>query len=341
MNDDFYERLGVARDATESEIKKAYRSLARKFHPDVTGGDAASDEKFKQISEAYAVLSDPKERQKYDQFGSAGFSGASGGIDPEMYEHLKNMFRGGGGFGGGSPFGGFSGGGGGGFGGGGGGFGGGGGGFGGGGGSPFGDLFGGGRQRLDVDMKFGMSLEQAVKGSSTKFQYRRKVRCRGCGGKGAAFGGGACPTCGGQGMVVKTQTLTVKVPQGARDGDKIRLKGKGNHGRQPGQAGDLVLELQVQEDPRFHRDGEHLTTVATISAVEALVGTKVEVETLDGAVTLRVPPGVASGQKLRARGKGVTRGNKTGHLFVELKIDAGRDALSDELIAQLRETLST
>ena len=362
MADDFYKRLGVTKSASEVEIKKAYRKLARKYHPDATGGDPKLEERFKQISEAYAVLSDPKERQKYDHLGAAGYANAGGvNIDPSQFKDIFGDIFGGGGGGASSIFESLFGGGGGGspFGGGGGSpFGGGGGSpFGGGGGSPFGDMFGGGGgspfggggspfgggqpEKLDLEMKLNMSFLQAIEGTSIKFPYQRKVRCRTCGGRGRGQTGQACYSCQGRGIEQKKQQLTVNVPKGARNGDKLKLQKKGNIGRQ-GQKGDLMLEILVQTDPRFKRDGENITIKKTISAVEAIVGTEIEVENFDkNIIRFHVPSGIASGKKLRARNKGITRGKKTGHLFIELVIDASKDTLSRKLLKQLKTSLST
>ena len=345
MNDDLYELLGVSKTASEDEIKRAYRKLARKYHPDRNPDDADAEAQFKKISAAYAVLSNAEQRAKYDKYGADGLRE---GFDPDAFKNafhgFEDLFGGGQGVrfnfgGGGGPntfdlndlFGGFAGAqsGQGGFGTGG---------FGGGGFSGFGGGFAptAGAPPKGRDMTLGLkaSFEQAVGGFSTKFTYKRPTRCGSCGGDGMVSGG-VCRSCGGRGLVEQPKTLTVNVPSGARNGDRIRLKGKGGQGRATGRDGDLVLELNVAPHETFRRDGNNLVITVTISAVDALLGTSINVDALDGTVKVTVPGGVASGNKLRVAGKGVKRGKSQGDLLVELQIDASLDSLTPEQKAAL------
>jgi DnaJ-class molecular chaperone len=316
---DFYKVLGVSRDADDAEIKKAYRKLARELHPDVND-EPGAEERFKSVGEAYAALSDPEKRKLYDRYG---MDGLRDGFDPDVYERyrtggfqgqdidLEDLFGGfanfHSGFGG---FGGFSG-------------------FGAGAGAP--------RKGRDIELTLKTSFDQAVRGFSTRFTYQVPSECPTCGGAGGR-GGSVCAMCRGTGTISKSKTLTVNIPQGADHGDRIRLKGKGSAGRKGGPAGDLVLTLQVAPDPQFSRSGLDLTTRVTISPLDAMLGAKVDVEGLDGSLRVNVPAGVASGQKLRLKGKGVERGKKTGDLFAEVVIDASLLTLDDDARKRL-ETL--
>ncbi len=310
----YYEVLGLQKGASDDEIKKAYRALARKYHPDVNDAPEA-EARFKEISEAYGALSDSDKRKLYDDYG---VDGLREGFDPKMYERMRAH-------GGGVDidledlFGGF-----------------GGGGFGG---------FGGFDQRprkgRDIELTLKASFEQAVKGFSTTFKYQRATRCSTCAGKGVR-GQSVCPACRGAGLVNATKSITVNIPKGAADGDTIRLRSKGADGAKGGPAGDLLLNLQVGDHPELRRQGIDLIATATISHLDAMLGTKVDVPTLDGSLRVTVPEGVASGQKLRLGGKGVSRGKKTGDLLVEIAIGPDAAPLDDEtraLASQLRERL--
>ena len=316
-NIDFYAELGVSKDASEDEIKKAYRKLARQYHPDVNDAPEA-EEKFKRISAAHAVLSDAEKRANYDRFGVDGLKdgfgggGFAGGMN---IEDILGAF-GIGGFGAGGGFG-----------------------------SGFGGSFSGfgARPGQDVELTLKASFEQAVDGFSTKFSYRRPANCPSCRGSGFA-GQGACRSCGGAGLVEASKTLTINIKEGAQDGDKIRLKKKGGAGRGGGPPGDLVLTLAVAPHELLEREGRNLITEAVISPLDALLGCKVEVATLDAPVRVTVPAGVASGARLRLRGKGVTRGGKTGDLLVGVKIDGALVELDDEARAiaeELRQRIQT
>ena len=318
---DYYEVLGVDKNANEADIKKAYRRVAMKYHPDRNPDDPQADAKFKEASEAYEILATQEKRAAYDQFGHAG-------VDP-------NMGGGAGGFGGGSFSDIF--------------------------GDVFGDIFGGGGNRggpqrgSDLRYTLDISLEDAVKGTTVEIRVPSLSSCDLCGGSGAKKGsqpatcgtcGGAgqvrmqqgffqvqqtcpncrgrgktisnpCPTCRGQGRVEKNKTLSVKVPPGVDTGDRIRLSGEGEAGPESGPAGDLFVQMSVKEHPLFERDGKHLYCEVPISFADAALGGELEVPTLDGRVKLKIPSETQTGKLFRLRGKGVkpVRGGGTGDLL--------------------------
>ncbi len=318
---DYYEVLGVDKNANEADIKKAYRRVAMKYHPDRNPDDPQADAKFKEASEAYEILATQEKRAAYDQFGHAG-------VDP-------SMGGGAGGFGGGSFSDIF--------------------------GDVFGDIFGGGGNRggpqrgSDLRYTLDISLEDAVKGTTVEIRVPSLSSCDLCGGSGAKKGsqpstcgtcGGAgqvrmqqgffqvqqtcpncrgrgktisnpCPTCRGQGRVEKNKTLSVKVPPGVDTGDRIRLSGEGEAGPEGGPAGDLFVQMSVKEHPLFERDGKHLYCEVPISFADAALGGELEVPTLDGRVKLKIPSETQTGKLFRLRGKGVkpVRGGGTGDLL--------------------------
>ena len=313
-----YDTLGVSKNASESEIKAAYRKLARELHPDVNPGDAAAEARFKDVSEAYAILSDPEKRRRYDAYGDAGLR--------EGFDEAAWGAGFGGGFGGGGSasgfedlfrnFGGFS-------------------------GSYGPSGFGAKPARgRDIERTLRVSFEQAAKGFQSKFRYQRPVRCGACAGTGVS-GGRPCAACGRTGTREVEKTLTVNIPQGAADGDRIRLKGKGAQGGSPNaKSGDLILNLAVKEHPVFTREGLDLSARVAISPFDAMLGVTVTVETLDGAVRVKVPPALAAGQRLRLSGRGVTRNGKTGVLFVEPYVDPSLVSLDEagrRVVAALRD----
>lgn len=373
--DDYYKTLGVSRDAADDEIKKAFRKLAKKCHPDVTGGDKIAEERFKVINEAYEVLSDPEKREQYDQFGRGGpppgfghgWSDTSGGGFGGV--NIEDILRGFGGFGrrGRGGFGGTS--------------------FGYEQMPPRGRRGGPGvsvheaepppTRGADLLVTMEIDFLTAARGGQTTISYRHQAKCETCGGSGKVAGGSlrecaicsgrgkvvgmqgpiqveqTCPSCAGtgktslssciscrgEGRVQGDERLTVKIPEGVGDGGKIRLAGKGNAGTRGGWPGDLVIELEIQPHPHFKREGKDVTLTCPITPSEALDGTKVKVPTLDGFSTMTVPAGVRSGQRLRLRNKGIRdpRGKgQRGHQFVELQIVLPGD-LSDEDKAALRE----
>jgi molecular chaperone DnaJ len=339
---DYYELLGVPRKATLKEIRQAYRKLARKHHPDLNPGDKSAEEKFKQVQEAYEVLSDPKKRQMYDQFGfyAEGYRGGPppGAEAPGAGVHFD--------------FGGFD--------------------FGGGG-TSFRDLFsqifsgfGGeeepvGEPERDLEYQIEIDFWEAVRGTVKKFSFTRLDTCYTCRGSGAAGSGqqictacggtgqatrmaGAmrfnmtcphcggsgrlrpiCRECGGEGRVSRADTIDVKIPAGANTGSRIRVAGRGNAGRRGGPPGDLYIIINVRPHPYFERRGDDLYASVPITVAEASLGAKIEVPTIDGRALLRIPPGTNSGQKFRLREKGVPsakRAGQRGDQFVEVQIVA-------------------
>ncbi len=279
---DYYAALGLKKSASIDEIKKAFRKLARKYHPDVNPGDKSAEEKFKTISEANEVLSDPKKRKIYDQLGFY-----SDNIDPAAAEAYAKQGGTPGGFPGGQP--------------------------GGTGGSGAGGT--GGR------MKFN-------------------VQCPRCHGTGKNIS--PCPTCHGEGTVERTEPLEVRIKAGTRDGQRIRLAGKGNAGTHGGPPGDLYVIIRTGDHSVFHREGDDIRLTVPVSATEAALGAKIEVPTIDGRTLLKIPPGTQSGQKLRLREKGVpsaTKDGVRGDEIVEIKVTVPmpRDERTKELLRELAQ----
>ena len=327
---DYYEILGVSKDIDKKELKKAYRKIAMKHHPDRNEGNKESEEKFKEASEAYEILSDDQKRGAYDRYGHAGVDGSQGGG------------HGGGGAGGfGDIFG-----------------------------DVFGDIFGGGggggrrggpQRGSDLRYTMSLSLEEAVKGCEKEITIPTLVSCDPCDGSGAKPGtsaktcstcGGqgqvrmqqgffavqqACPSCHGQGTMIEspcsschgrgvqedTKTLNVKVPAGVDTGDRIRLTGEGEAGAMGGPAGDLYVQMSVKRHSIFERDGHNLHCEVPITIVDAALGGELEVPTLDGRVKLKIPPETQSGRVFRLRGKGVTpiRSSMPGDLLCQVQVE--------------------
>ncbi|SCL64808.1 molecular chaperone DnaJ [Micromonospora chersina] len=362
---DYYAALGVEKSASSDEIKKSYRKLARESHPDHNPGDPKAEERFKAVSEAYAVLGDEKKRREYDEmrslFGSGAFRrNARGAGQPGgMPFDVSDLF-GGGAAGGEARFGG----------------------------GGLGDLFssiftGGGaggatRPRgpargRDVETEVALDFPDAVRGVTLPLTLRAPGVCDTCHGNGAkpgtqpvacpvCHGAGVttrnqgsfsfsepcrncqgvgtiveekCPECQGTGGVTKTRTLNVRFPAGVADGQRIRLAGRGEPGERGGPAGDLFVHVKVRPDELFGRTGDDLTLTVPITFAEAVLGTDLRVPTLDGTVTLRVPPGTPGGRVLRARGKGVVRKDgRAGDLLVTLDVVVPA-TLSDEARAAL------
>ena len=347
---DYYEILGVSKDVDEKDIKKAYRRVAMKFHPDRNPDDPDAEGKFKEASEAYEILSDGSKRAAYDQYGHAG-------VDPSM--------GGGGGFGGGNfsdifgdVFGDI---------------------FGGGGGRGR----GGPQRGSDLRYTLDITLENAVKGATVEIRVPSLSACEICDGSGAKKGsspatcgtcGGAgqvrmqqgpfqvqqacptcrgrgktitdpCGTCRGQGRVEKTKTLSVKVPPGVDTGDRIRLSGEGEAGPEGGPPGDLFVQMSVRQHPIFERDGKNLYCEVPITFVDAALGGDLDVPTLDGRVKLKIPAETQTGKLFRLRGKGVkpVRGGSVGDLLCRVevetpvKLEKEQKALLEELRTSLGE----
>lgn len=291
MATDYYQVLGVSRDADASEIKKAYRKLARKFHPDVNPGNGDAEKRFKEIQEAYAVLSDADARRQYDTYGSVdGVPGAD--FDPfRRHAGGRTGWRDAGGFrvdlgdmGGFQDLG-----------------------------DLFGDIFGGGRAHrapprhrrgADQETAVEIDFEDAVRGTSVVLPVQRQVQCATCGGTGSADRR-PCPSCHGAGLVISTERLRVKIPEGVADGTRVRVAGKGGEGLSGGGAGDLFVRVRVRPHRFFRREGDNIHTTVPVTFPEAYRGSEIEVGTVHGPVRAKVPPGTSSGRTFRLRGKGV------------------------------------
>lgn len=348
---DLYEVLGVSKDASERDIKKAYKKLAMKYHPDRTKGDKDLEMKFKEVRAAYEVLSDPQKRAAYDQYGHAafeqgqgGFGGGAGAAD------FSDIF-----------------------------------------GDVFGDIFGGGGRRgraqaqrgADLRYNLELSLEEAVRGKEVELKIPKLSTCEDCDGSGAKEGSSAetcghchgsgqiqmrqgffavqqpcphcrgrgkvikdpCRTCYGEGRVERTKTLSVKIPAGVDTGDRIRLSGEGEAGELGAPSGDLYVQVHVREHPIFARDGNNLYCEVPISFTRAALGGDIEVPTLEGKVKLKVPVETQTGKLLRLRGKGVksVRTGAVGDLICKVVIETPVN-LSDkqrDLLRELEESMGT
>jgi molecular chaperone DnaJ len=350
---DYYEVLGIEKNASEAEIKKAFKRLAMKYHPDRNPDDEEAENKFKEAKEAYEVLSDAQKRSAYDQFGHAG-------VDPSA------GMGGAGGFGGGANFSDIF-------------------------GDVFGDIFGGGRARGgahgyrgdDLQYNLELSLEDAVRGTQVDIRIPTQVPCEECGGSGAKQGttpttcstcGGVgqvrmqqgffslqqtcprchgsgkiitdpCGSCHGQGRVQKHKTLSVKVPAGVDTGDRIRLTGEGESGEHGGPPGDLYVHISVMPHRIFERDGNDLYCEVPIGLTTAALGGELEVPTLDGRIKLKIPAETQSGKMFRLRGKGVrsVRSGATGDLMCKVHVETPVNLTKrqKELLQELGESLET
>jgi curved DNA-binding protein len=324
---DYYQSLGVARGASDAEIKKAFRKLAREYHPDVAKDKKKAEEKFKEINEAYEVLGDPAKRKKYDELGAdwksgsefrppPGWAGQAGGARRgragQSAEDFEFQF----------------------------------------GGTGFSDFFeqmfgragrGGFQERgggfadadfaergRDIEGDIMVTLEEAMRGSVRAVSVRHNVECQTCGGSGRNLGR-VCNVCAGTGQVQKTETCQVKIPAGVGEGQKLRLAGRGEAGSSGGGAGDLFLRVRLARHPDFEVDGHNLIYELALAPWEAVLGASVEVPTLDGKVSIRIPPGTQAGQKLRVRGRGLPeRGGAHGDLIVVTQIEVPGKVSEDE-----------
>ena len=359
---DYYEILGVRRDASPEEIRKAYRRLARKYHPDLNPGDKAAEERFKQVQEAYDVLSDAKKRKMYDTYGfysESGFPGAGqpgagpqqgfgfGGFD------FSDSFGAEGGFG-----------------------------------SSFSDLFSqffGSRRashrrapEKGTDLEYSLAIDfwQAIRGTQVRLNISRLDTCQACRGTGeAGVGAGvcpqcngsgnvtqlvgamrfsltcprcggtgraarACPACGGDGRVTVNETVDVRIPPGASTGSRLRVAGKGNAGTMGAPAGDLYITVKVEDHPLFRREGDDIYIKVPVAVWEAGLGARIEVPTVDGRALLKIPQGTQNGQKFRLREKGVfnSRKNTRGDQIVEIEVQT--PDIRDERVRELLRELS-
>jgi molecular chaperone DnaJ len=371
---DYYEVLGIKRDAKPEEIKKAYRRLARKYHPDVNPGDKASEERFKLTTEAHDVLSDPKKRKVYDRFGeysdnlanaaargaspTAGAGRAAPGFDFSGFDWGSTQTPGASGGGGGSSFR-----------------------------DIFADLFGGSaakeqeppraqpKKGADIEMPLGLSFEEAIQGLTTNLTVNRSEQCSRCNGAGDIGGpvmvcstckgsgqvqraGGRlrfaqeCPDCGatgrrrapcslckGKGTVPKSETVKVRIPAGVETGSRVRIPGKGEGGRLGAPPGDLHIITNVGTHKYFTRKGDNIYVTVPITVPEAALGAKIEVPTVEGKAQLRIPPGTQSGQKFRLRQRGapsLRNPGARGDQFVEAQVTLPK-MISEETKELLRQ----
>lgn len=333
MAKDFYAILGVARSASDSDIKQAYRKLSRELHPDKHKGDKEKEARFKEVNEAYEVLSDPKKKQAYDQFGSADFAGGGagfGGFDPSQFHDMGGL------------------------------------------GDIFETFFGGqrssgrresGRGRT-LEAQITITFQEAVQGAEKTIRLPRILTCDTCGGSGAAPGSGTttckechgtgavektvrslfgmirqstiCPTCRGAGKVPEkpcstcrgegrheqTRNLEIRIPAGIDDGQSLRLQGEGEAGRGGEASGDLLIRVHVAADARFERDGDHIRTSLSLSVLDAILGAEATIETVHGQTTISIPAGTQPGTVLRLKGKGmpIVNTSRHGDHFVTLDI---------------------
>jgi molecular chaperone DnaJ len=343
---DYYEILGVPRNASEQEVKSAYRKLALKHHPDRNPGDTRAEELFKEAAEAYGVLGDPEKRQRFDAYGHAGLGGAGGGFDPTIFADFSDIL--------GDFFG-------------------------------VGDLFGrrrGPRRGADLRYNLEISFEEAAFGAETQIRIPRAEPCEKCEGSGAAPGtkpttcttcSGAgqvtfqqgffsvartcshcrgtgrivseeCKTCHGEGQIQNERTLQIKVPPGVDNGSQLRISGEGEAGPVGGPPGDLYVVLRVKDHSLFKRDGAHLFCEVPVSVPQAALGASVEIPTLEGEKTkLTVPEGTQSGSVLRLRGQGVPhlggRGRGDLHVLVRVVVPTRLSSEQRKLMEKLAETL--
>jgi molecular chaperone DnaJ len=354
---DYYEILGVDRDASDAQIKSAYRKLALKHHPDRNPGDREAEERFKEAAEAYAVLADRDKRTLYDRFGHAGVAGAGagagGGFDPTIFADFSDIFAGLG-----ETFG-------------------------------FGDIFGARRRRggpqRGADLRYDLEItfEESAKGAETTVQIPREETCETCNGSGAAPGTTAetcqqcrgtgqlryqqgfltvarpcancrgtgktiakpCQTCRGAGRVARDRKLTVKIPAGIASGQRLRLHGEGEHGTAGGPPGDLYVVVHVQEHPFFHREGDDIYYEFPIGFPTLALGGSIKVPTLNGREELHIPAGTQPGARFRLRGKGMPnvsgRGHGDLHVIAGVSVPKKLTKEQKQLLEELSRTMPT
>jgi molecular chaperone DnaJ len=332
---DYYEILGVPRDASQDDIKKAFRKFARKYHPDLNPGDKTAEQKFKEINEAYTVLGDPKKREEYDRSGKAPFEAGGPWYEDLRAPRYEDIFE----FGMGDIF---------------------------------GDIFGRTSRHeaqhargADILASVTVSLEEAFAGTQRTVAVNHEVDCQTCRGAGAESyetcqrcrgsgmlqtsrgffkmqqacpecnGSGkkitkACRTCGGRGKLLSADTVKVKIPAGVDNGSRVKVKGKGDAGVGGGPTGDLYIEITVKPHPIFRREGDDLSVDVPLTFGEAVLGAKVEVPTMDGTTMMTVPPGTQGGQKFKLTGKGFPspKTGARGNLYVNIKIAVPKDLSS-------------
>ncbi|OGJ56569.1 molecular chaperone DnaJ [Candidatus Peribacteria bacterium RIFCSPHIGHO2_02_FULL_52_16] len=335
MAKNYYDVLGIQKNASVDDIKQAYRKMSKELHPDKHKGDKAAEQKFKEVNEAYEILGNAKKKQQYDQFGTTGngqggFGGGAGGFDFSGFTeggNFSDIFE-----------------------------------------SFFGGARGGAQREergADREMEIAIDLHEVLKGAAKTVRIERNRSCETCGGSGAEKGsaltrctecGGTgqverqtqsffgmirqrfvCPQCKGSGKVPEKpckeckgegrrpiqEDLRIDIPAGIEDGQSLRLRGEGDAGRQGKSAGDLYVHVRVKEDPRFVRDGTDVRTITTISALDAILGTEIDVETLQGSVTLRIPEGTQPAQVFRLKGKGLPllNSSRMGDHYVTVEIE--------------------
>lgn len=353
---DYYEILGVGKKASDTEIKKAFRKLARKYHPDVNPGDKVAEQKFKELNEAYEILSDSKKRKQYDEFGHAAFEAGFGpGAGPQAGYGFEGFGSQGAEFFTGRGFE-----------------------------DIFGNIFGeraararGPQKGEDVNYSVEVDLEDAIFGTTMQVDLQREAGCASCGGSGArpgtsrrtcttCQGAGSitqgrgfihipqtcpachgegtiipspCTSCGGRGRVPKTDRLNVKIPAGVDNGSKIRMAGMGGQGSQGGPPGDVYIVTRVRPHHYFERKGDNLYSEAKVTMKEAALGEKIEIPTVDGMVWLTLPQGIQSGQQLKLKGKGVPHFGGVGvgdhYVTIQVATPAGLSERGKELLREL------
>jgi molecular chaperone DnaJ len=342
---DYYKTLGVDKNASQDEIKKAFRKLARKYHPDLNPGDKSSEQKFKELNDAYGTLSDPKKRAQYDQFGSSPYGQGGPGFEGFGGHEYRESF----------DYGGF--------------------------GDIFSDLFGAktrpeARYSKGPDLVMGieLSLEESFSGVTKPIAFNREVSCMACNGTGAASSqscdackgtggiktskgffkmsqfcsacGGTgrkvtkvCPACGGRGKNLLTESVKVKIPAGADTGSRVKLRGMGGAGMGGGPSGDLLIDITVKPHSTFKRKGDEIYLELPVTFGEAALGAKIEVPTLDGISSMTLPPGTQGGQRLKLSGKGMpsprtgTRGNQ--YIDVKIVVPKDLDSKSKEKVKEI------